>query len=103
MVPWGADAGVVDQDVEAAQDVRGLGDGCPHARVVGHVRADPDQGVGQAVGLEVEAGDTGAAGGQQACGGQSDAGGTAGDESGQAREVGSAHPSASPLHTGPSG
>ncbi len=100
-----ADARVVDEDVEAAERLGGLGDRGPDRVVVGHVGADAGQRGGH-LRVEVEAGDAGAATGQQRRGGQADAGGAAGDESGQPGELGVfddgfAHGAV--LQTGPSG
>jgi hypothetical protein len=98
----GADAGVVDHDVEPAQPLGGLADRRADRGVVAHVGADLLQRGLEGGRGQVEAGHPGAAGGQEAGGGQADAGGAAGDQRPQAGELGVAHGTAT-FRSGPSG
>jgi hypothetical protein len=98
----GADAGVVDHDVEPAQPPGGLADRRPDRGVVAHVGADLLQRGFEGGRGQVEAGHPGAPGGQQPGGGQADPGGAAGDQRPQAGELGVAHGTAT-FRSGPSG
>lgn len=71
-VAGGADAGVVHQDVDAAQGAGRVADRGGDGVVVGDVRAVAAQGLGYVAGVEVEDGDLGAALGEQPRGGQPD-------------------------------
>ena len=83
----GADAGVVDQHVDAAEQLGRRADPGPYGRVVGDVRDDPVQRLGQPVHVEVKAGHRRAAGGEEGGRGQPDAGRAAGDDRGQPVEL----------------
>jgi hypothetical protein len=98
----GADAGVVDHDVEAAQPLGGLADRRPDRGVVGPVGADLLQRRLRGGRGHVQAGHPGAPGGQQPGGGQADARGAAGDQRPQAGELGVGHGTAT-FRSGPSG
>ena len=100
--PGGTDAGVVDQDVQAAQAVGGVADRRPHRGVVGEVGADLLQRELGGGGGHVEAGHPGPPGGQEPGRGQADAGGAPGDQGAQAGELGFGHGTVR-FHTGPSG
>ncbi len=83
----GADARVVDQDVEAAEFRDRRRDGRPHGRVVGDVRAVAEEWLADRGRVQVEDGDLGAALGQEVRGGPADAGGTARHQGPETLEV----------------
>lgn len=83
----GADARVVDQDVEAAEFGDGGGDGLADGGVVGDVGAVGEQRLLHGGRVQVEDGDLGAARGQEFRGGPADAGGTARHQGPQSLEV----------------
>ena len=86
MPPWGADPGVVDHDVEAAEAARWR---CPHRRIdargVRDVAAQGESALRGAVRVQVEQGHAGAAGVSLAGPlSRTDAGGAAGHQGAQA-------------------
>ncbi len=83
----GADARVVDEDVEAAEVGHGGGHGGADGGVVADVGGVAAQRLVDAARVEVEHGDAGAAGGEEFGGGPADAGRSAGDEGLEPREV----------------
>lgn len=82
----GPDAGVVDQDVEAAQVVDGRGHRRAHGGVVGDVGAVSGERLVDRRRVEVEDGHHGATVREQVGGGPADAGGAAGHQGRQALE-----------------
>jgi hypothetical protein len=76
----GADAGVVDHDVDATEPLGRGGHPGADRVVVGHVDGEAGQSVGQVAGPQVEDGDGGAPLGQQARRGQPDPAGATGDD-----------------------
>src|SRR5690606_19443362 len=90
----GADARVVDEDVQAAEVFAGLAHGRAHRGVVPHVGGVGADAVAGLAGPQVQHGDAGAFGGEQAGGGQADARAAAGDEGGESHEPAHASPPA---------
>lgn len=84
----GADARVVDQDVDATAGRRDLVDGGPHGGVVGDVGDERGSARDRRAGFAVEHRDGRAAGRQERGGRGTDAGGAAGDHRHEPGELG---------------